>query len=45
MTRPEGGDVAVTLTLEDGSEFDQVGQMNFYAMTIDQATGTSGPAR
>ena len=40
LTRPEGGDVAVTLTLEDGSEFDQVGQMNFYAMTIDQATGT-----
>lgn len=40
LTRPEGGDVAVTLTLEDGSEFDQVGQMNFYAMSIDQATGT-----
>lgn len=40
LTRPEGGDVAVTLTLEDGSEFDQVGLMNFYAMSIDQATGT-----
>lgn len=40
LTRPEGGDVAVRLTLEDGSEFDQVGQVNFYAMTIDQATGT-----
>lgn len=40
LTRPENGDVAVTLTLENGSEFDQVGQMNFYAMTIDQATGT-----
>lgn len=40
LTRPEEGDVAVTLTLEDGSEFDQVGQVNFYAMTIDQATGT-----
>lgn len=40
LTRPENGDVAVTLTLEDGSEFSQVGKMNFYAMTIDQATGT-----
>ncbi|MBQ0742947.1 MAG: efflux RND transporter periplasmic adaptor subunit, partial [Pseudomonas sp.] len=40
LTRPENGDVAVTLTLENGSEFDQVGKMNFYAMTIDQATGT-----
>ena len=40
LTRPENGDVAVTLTLENGSEFDQVGKLNFYAMTIDQATGT-----
>lgn len=40
LTHPEGVDIAVTLTLENGNEFDQVGKMNFYAMTIDQATGT-----
>lgn len=40
LTPPEDGGITVTLTLENGSEFDQVGKMNFYAMTIDQATGT-----
>ena len=40
LIEPEGDGVVVTLTLEDGSEFDQVGQMDFYAMTIDPALGT-----
>lgn len=40
LTRPVEEGAAVTLTLEDGRAFDQVGTLNFFAMTIDQATGT-----
>jgi membrane fusion protein (multidrug efflux system) len=40
LSVPEGGELTVTLTLENGSEFNQQGRMNFFAMSIDQATGT-----
>lgn len=36
----EEGGVAVHLTLEDGSEFPHEGRLDFFAMTIEQATGT-----
>ncbi|MFN3580765.1 MAG: efflux RND transporter periplasmic adaptor subunit [Pseudomonas sp.] len=40
LERPDNGEVEVTLTLEDGSDFAQTGKLDFFAMTIDQATGT-----
>lgn len=37
---PERGQVAVHLFLEDGTEYPQVGYIDFFAMTIDVSTGT-----
>jgi len=38
---PELGKVAVTLLLEDGSEYGQHGHLDFLDLSIDQATGTA----
>lgn len=37
---PARGQVAVQLLLEDGTEYPQVGYIDFFAMTIDVSTGT-----
>jgi membrane fusion protein (multidrug efflux system) len=38
---PEFGKVAVTLLLEDGSEYGERGHLDFLDLSIDQATGTA----
>lgn len=37
---PEGGRVQVRLILENGGEYPHPGYVNFYAMSIDETTGT-----
>ncbi len=37
---PEGGRVEVKLILENGHEYPHLGYVNFYAMSIDENTGT-----
>lgn len=37
---PEGGRVEVKLILENGGEYPHPGYVNFYAMSIDETTGT-----
>lgn len=39
---PDEGRVEVRLILEDGSEYQHPGYINFYAMSIDESTGTVG---
>jgi membrane fusion protein (multidrug efflux system) len=38
---PELGNVVVKLLLEDGSPYPHPGHLNFFAMSIDEATGTA----
>jgi membrane fusion protein (multidrug efflux system) len=38
---PELGNVVVRLQLEDGSPYPNPGHLNFFAMSIDEATGTA----
>ncbi|WP_295450753.1 efflux RND transporter periplasmic adaptor subunit [uncultured Thiodictyon sp.] len=39
LQRPDGKQAKVTLTLEDGSTFNQIGRLEFSEVTVDRGTG------